>query len=154
MAAHGEALEKFRQVHDLEGEARALSGSGKALAGAGQHAAALDRHERAALLFDAVGNRLEQAYALADMMAARFALGAPGPAAVHGRQAADLLAELGLDAATGQVLADLAVVLDAAGDHARATACRGDSARALHRASSAEREAAQRLAARLVSPNR
>ena len=81
MAAHGEALEKFRQVHDLEGEARALTGSGKALAGAGQHAAALDRHERAALLFDAVGNRLEQAYALADMMAARFALDAPGPAA-------------------------------------------------------------------------
>ena len=31
MAAHGEALEKFRQVHDLEGEARVMSGSGKAL---------------------------------------------------------------------------------------------------------------------------
>jgi len=152
MAAHGEALEKFRQVHDLEGEARALSGAGKALAAAGQHAAALDRHERAALLFDAVGNRLEQAYALADMMAARFALGEQGPAAAHGRRAADLFGELGLDAATGQVLADLAVVLDAVGEHAQAMACRRDSARALHRVSATEREAAQRLAARLVSP--
>ena len=154
MAAHGAALEKFRQVHDLEGEARALSGAGKALAAAGQHAAALDRHERAALLFDAVGNRLEQAYALADMMAARFALGEPGPAAGHGRQAADLLAELGLDAATGQVLADLAVVFDAGGDHARAIACGAESALVLRRVSAAGREAAQRLAARLVSPHR
>jgi hypothetical protein len=34
----------------------------------------------------------------------------------------------------------------------RATACRADSARALRRVSPAERQAAQRLAARLVSP--
>jgi len=101
-----------------------------------------------------VGNRLEQAYALADMMAARFALGEQGPAAAHGRQAAGLLGELGLDAATGQVLADLAVVLDAAGEHAQAMACRGDSDRALRRVSATEREAAHRLAARLVSPQR
>jgi hypothetical protein len=50
--------------------------------------------------------------------------------------------------------ADLAVVLDAAGDHARATACGAESARVLRRVSAAEREAAQRLAARLVSPHR
>jgi tetratricopeptide (TPR) repeat protein len=152
MTAHAGALEKFRQEQDAEGEGRALSGGGKALAAAGEHAAALDRHERAALLFEAVGNRLEQAYALADMMAARFALGEPAAAAAHGQRAAGLLAELGLDAAAGQVLADLAVVLTAAGDPGRAAECRREAAQARRQASAAERDAARRLAPRLVSP--
>lgn len=56
------------------------------------------------------------------------------------------------DAATGQVLTDLAVIHDFAGDPAAAEICRRDAALAHSRVTQAQKEAARRLSAALVRP--
>ena len=142
----------FRDARDLDGQGRTLSNMGKTLAVTGQHAQAAERHQQALLFFQSAGNLLDYAYTQADLMAARFARADPEAAVFHGQQAADLLAELGHHASSGQVLADLAVVYRSAGDQARARACLRQSAVASAKASIAQREAALRLRTPLADP--
>jgi DNA-binding SARP family transcriptional activator/Tfp pilus assembly protein PilF len=150
--AHEEALRLFRLLGDQDGQARAMSNMGKVLAAAGQHSSALHWHHQATQLFQASGNSLDQAYTLADMMVAHFAVGELELADADGRRAADQLAQLGHDAARGQVLTDLAIIRDFAGDQAGAAESRHEAALARGRVSPAQQEAARRVAAALVAP--
>jgi tetratricopeptide (TPR) repeat protein len=127
-----------------------LGNKGKVLTRAGSHEDAIATLGQAVTLLRKAGNRIDEAYALADLVSVHHARAEHASAVACGTDAVALFAEIGHDAARAELLERLARVHRAAGDEAAARQCLDEAATAAGRVSETQLIAARRAAAPLT----
>ena len=152
ISVHEQALALFVQSSDVEGQGRALANLGKALARAGRYAEARPPLERSVELLHRAGNRIDEAYALGDLLVVHYGLGEFAEAVNRGESARALFADIGHRAALAYLLDQLAVTYAAAGDENMARRCRDDAAGERALVTDAQLAAAARAAAPMAWP--